>query len=124
MKYNPDCDVDPNAWLALDESERLDSVMEYHRRHRIRVPNDTVHATIHVIVENQVALGDNPAKSVLLRLMSEGLERHEAVHAIGSVLAEQLFNALKDKSTETDLNAEYWSKLNRLTAQSWRKQLP
>jgi hypothetical protein len=124
VKYDAHCQIEPQAWLALDESERIDSVTEYHRRQRIRLPNDTVHATIHVIVENQVALGDAyPAKSVLSRLMSEGLNRHEAVHAVGSVLAEQLFNALKHKTTESDLNAAYLEKLNRLTAECWRRQL-
>jgi hypothetical protein len=76
-----------------------------------------------VVVENQLALGDKfPASSVLARLMSEGLDRHEAVHALGSVLTGQIFNALKGKSVGTDLNAEYVEKLNRLTVQSWRRQ--
>jgi hypothetical protein len=38
------------------------------------------------------------------------------------VLADQLFNALKLVSSETELNAEYLERLNRLTAGSWRKQ--
>jgi hypothetical protein len=50
----------------------------------------------HVIVENQVALGEAyPVQSVLLRLMEEGLDRHDAIHAIGSVLAERLFAGLR-----------------------------
>ena len=123
MKYDPDHDIDVEAWLALDEDERIALVSDYHRRRRIRLPNRNVHATIHVIVENQLALGDKfPASSVLRRLMSEGLDRHEAVHALGSVLAGQIFNALKGNSVGTDPNAEYVEKLNGLTAQSWRKQ--
>jgi hypothetical protein len=52
--------------------------------------NDRIGATVHVIVENQVALGDAfPAKAVLIRLMNEGLDRHEAIHAIGSVLSKK-----------------------------------
>ena len=48
------------------------------------------------IVENQVALGDAfAARAVLLRLMAEGLDRHEAIHAIGSVLSEQRSGALR-----------------------------
>jgi hypothetical protein len=47
-------------------------------------------------VENQVALGDTfAARAVLLRLMAEGLDRHEAIHAIGSVLSVELFAALR-----------------------------
>jgi hypothetical protein len=77
----------------------------------------------HVIVENQVALGDAyPVKSVLLRLMEEGLSRHDAIHGIGLVLAERLFAGLREEGQPADLNAEYLEKLNRLTAESWRKQ--
>jgi hypothetical protein len=76
-----------------------------------------------VIVENQVALGDAyPVQSVLFRLMVEGLPRHDAIHAIGLVLAERLFAGLREEGQPADLNAEYLEKLNRLTAESWRKQ--
>jgi len=34
------------------------SIEAYHRRARIRLPNEKVHAVIHAIVENQIALGD------------------------------------------------------------------
>jgi Domain of unknown function (DUF1841) len=113
---------DSEAWQELDESERIESVRQYHRQNRIRLPNETLHATAHVIVENQVALGDSfPARAVLLRLMEEGLDRHEAVHAIGVVLSEQLFAALREEG-DADINKQYVEKLNRLTAESWRKQ--
>jgi hypothetical protein len=124
LQYDPYQHIASEAWQALDESERIELVRQYHRRNRIRLPNESLHATIHVIVENQVALGDRfPARAVLLRLMEEGLDRHEAVHAIGSVLSERLFVALREESG-ADLNAQYVEKLNRLTAESWRKQAP
>jgi uncharacterized protein DUF1841 len=124
LRYDPYQHIASEAWQALDESERIESVQQYHRRNRIRLPNERLHAIIHVIVENQVALGDTfLARAVLLRLMEEGLDRHEAVHAIGSVLSEQLFAALREKAG-ADLNAQYVEKLNRLTAESWRKQAP
>jgi len=122
VKYDPQLQVDPQAWMALDESERLDSVAEYHRLRKVRLPNIDIHATFHAIVENQVALGDGfPAKSVLSRLMAEGLDRHEAVHAIASVLSGRIFDALQGKDPSSDLNAEYLQQLDRLTAESWRK---
>jgi hypothetical protein len=63
LRYDPYEHIDCDAWLALDESERTGQVVRYHRRQRIRLPNETIHAAIHVIVENQVALGDAfPAK--------------------------------------------------------------
>jgi hypothetical protein len=40
------------------------------------------------IAEDQIALGDEiPARRTLVRLMEEGLDRHEAIHAIDSALA-------------------------------------
>jgi len=124
LQYDPHQHIDSEAWQALDESERIESVQQYHRRNRIRLPNEKLHALTHVIVENQVALGDTfLARAVLLRLMEEGLDRHEAVHAIGLVLSEQLFAAMREEGGG-DLNAQYVEKLNRLTAESWRKQAP
>jgi hypothetical protein len=125
LKYDPNQPVVPDACLALDETERIELVMQYHRRERIQLPNERLHATTHVIVENQVALGDAlPVGSVLTRLRGEGLDRHEAIHAIGWILSEQLFSALQQKGDVFDLNAQYLEKLSRLTPESRRKQTP
>src|SRR5258708_12808916 len=97
LQSDPHQHVNSEAWQALDESERIESVRQYHRQNRIRLASESLHATTHVIVENQVALGDTfAARAVLLRLMAEGLDRHEAIHAIGSVLSEHLFAALTE----------------------------
>jgi HD superfamily phosphodiesterase len=122
-QYDPHKHINPDAWLALDESERMQLVRRYHRRQGIRLPNETIHGVVHVIVENQVALGDEfPAKAALLRLMKEGLDRHEAIHAIGSVLSEELFVVMSGQEVGGDHNADYMEKLKSLTADSWRKQ--
>jgi hypothetical protein len=40
----------------------------------------------HVIVENQAAQGlETPVRRTLARLQAEGLSRHDAVHAVGSI---------------------------------------
>jgi len=45
------------------------------------------HAATHGIVENQAAMGHaTVVPTTLDRLMRDGLDRHDAVHAIGSVL--------------------------------------
>lgn len=86
--YNPLRSPDPKEWLALDEAERIDLVRKYHRQKSIRLPNLTAHALFHVIIENQLALRNSiPVEHTLQRLLSEGLDRHEAIYAIGSVLA-------------------------------------
>jgi hypothetical protein len=55
-------------------------VEDYHRRERVRLPNATVHAVMHTIIENQIALGDEtPVQRTAQRLMDEGLDRHDTM---------------------------------------------
>ena len=122
MKYNPDGAQQADRWLATGEADRIAAVEAYHRRHRIRLPRPTLHATIHTVVENQLALGERVVGEALERLRSEGLTRHDAVHAIGTVLAEQIYDALKDRGEGTsDLNERYLDRLRQLTAEQWRQ---
>ncbi len=121
FRYDPEKDLDPKTWLALEEHARLESVEQYHRKKRIRLPNARLHAVIHVVVENQVALGEEiPARETLLRLLREGLDRHDAVHAIGSALTAHLYDLLKGRPEGADLHAPYYTELRKLTAESWR----
>ena len=53
LRYDPLEHIDPDAWLELDETERKQLVVRYHRKEKIRLPNETTHALIHVIVENR-----------------------------------------------------------------------
>jgi hypothetical protein len=123
MRYDPDLIPDPAGWLALDEDERIMLAEAYHRRAGIEVPNTKAHAVIHVIVENQVALGDElPVRRAIERLMTEGLDRHDAVHAVGSVLTAYLNDFLKeDGPLPLKLDA-YNEAVERLTAESWRAE--
>lgn len=61
-RYDRDRAIDPEEWAALDEGERQYLVERYHRKKRIKMPNSRVHAAIHVVVENQVALGPKQAR--------------------------------------------------------------
>jgi len=123
-RYDPLKAPDPKEWLATDEGERIEMVRQYHRRAKVKVPNARIHAAIHVIVENQIAEGDAlPARWKLDQLMAEGLDRHDAVHAIGCVFAEHLHDAMSDKvADESDPNAPYWAALEKLTAESWYRE--
>ena len=88
MKYDPNNDVDPDEWLSLDERKRILLAEDYHERAGIELPNVRIHAIMHVVVENQITMGDEiPTRETLDRLMAEGLNRHDAVHAIGSILS-------------------------------------
>jgi hypothetical protein len=60
----------------------------------------------------------------LARLRAEGLTRHDAVHAIGTVLAGQIYELLKSSPHDTsDPNPPYFDRLRRLTAAEWRRSV-
>ena len=119
-QYNPLRAPEPSNWLALDEAERIQLILQYHESQQVTVPNLHAHAAFHAIIETQVAMGDElPVAATLARLQSEGLDRHEAVHAIGSVLAEQV-HGVASGATQNDPNSAYAAALERLNAKSWR----
>jgi hypothetical protein len=75
-----------------------------------------------MVVENQIAEGDAlPVRRTLERLMSEGLDRHDAVHAIGTVLIGHMNDLMKAGHVEGDPNLPYFAELERLTAAGWRQ---
>ena len=121
--YDADHDPDRHAWLGLDEDTKIELVVTYHRRHRSRTPRVRLHATFHTIVENQVAANEPVVVETLKRLRHEGLSRHDAVHAIASVLAAQVYDVLKHEQPETghDPNEAYAAELRQRTAASWRE---
>ena len=121
QQYDPEEAPNPAEWLALDEQIRIDLVAQYHRAARVRLPHLNGHAVFHVIVENQLALGEAAVIATLARLIGEGLSRHDAVHAIGSVLAEHVHDLFRDKMTEASFSTHYSAALAELTAARWRR---
>ena len=123
MQYAANDQPHSATWLELDESERVDAVMDYHRRAKVVPENLKLHAMTHVVVENQVALGEaTPVPATLNRLMLEGLDRHEAIHAIGSILMSIVFDVSQEPDVGGDINARYSRELATLTAASWRSR--
>lgn len=122
MRYNPDVTPDPRKWLALDEGEQIALVEEYHRRIRAELPQPTLHATIHAVVERQLAMQLPSVVRALARLQAEGLDRHDAVHAIGSVLAEHMRQLMTGELDAEDPNPVYFDALDRLSVASWRRE--
>ena len=118
--YDPDRSRAAADWLQTDEGERIELVSSYHRRKKIHLPNAQLHAVIHVVVENQLALGEQVVVETLARLQREGLSRHDALHAIGSVLATDLYELMQESSEATsDTYRQYLERLQKLTAKNW-----
>jgi Domain of unknown function (DUF1841) len=119
-RYDPLRAPDPDQWLELDEQERIDLVAAYHEDAGIDLPNVQVHATMHAIVENQIALGDEtPVRLKARQLMAQGLDRHEAIHAIASVLIKHLHDIVRNPEGVDDPNPRYYAALRRLNARKW-----
>lgn len=121
--YDPEHAPEPDAWLALDESERLDRVHRFHVRAGVKVPSMPAHAAIHVIVENQLAMGEPPTLRALARLREGGLSRHDAVHAIGSVIAMavQRLAANREPDAEATYRQRVEAEIEALTAEQWMR---
>ena len=122
--YDPNKQPDAQKWLDLPESNRMLAVEKYHKVNRIKLPNARGHAAFHVMVENQLAEGYEPTVRAIVRLVNEGLTRHDAVHAVGSAVSEQLFNAMKAEQADPPeiTQALVSAAIERLTAKTWLEQ--
>jgi hypothetical protein len=122
-RYDPECPPVASEWLAMDEEARIGLALEFHRAAKERLPNLRAHAAFHAIVENQIAEGLDAVVRAAARLKSEGLSRHDAIHAIGSVLAEHLYELAQQPSGDDayTTNARYAAAVERLSAKQWLK---
>ena len=119
-EYDPNQAPNPSVWLELDEGTRIVLVLEHHGDADEALLDEQVHASFHVTVENQVAMGEEPVPATIERLTREGLDRHEAVHAVGAVLEENVQALLNAGKGEFDKH-RYRNRLDKLTAKRWRK---
>jgi hypothetical protein len=120
-RYDPSVPPDPQLWLAIDEYERIALAREFHRRHKVKVPSLDAHAATHAIVETQLAERLPSVVSALSRLLAGGLDRHDAIHAIGCVLMEHIWNLSNKPKPEGDSNKQYFDALDAFTIESWRE---
>ena len=120
-EYSPASDPDPEAWLALDEADRIALVQANHDDPHLDARRAHLHAVVHSIVETQLAADDPPeVRATLRRLITEGLDRHDAIHAIGSLIAEQLHAMMGGGGETTEPTEAYRRKLAEITASRWR----
>jgi hypothetical protein len=110
---------DADRWEALDDDERISVVMEYHQEAGIQLPDEYAHALLHVVVENQIALAEEtPVEAVLCRLVDENLDRHDAIHAIASILVNHMHELMYGEDSALDSD-DYYAELEKLTAEKW-----
>ncbi len=120
--YDPETAPVAAAWLALEEEERINRVASYHRHAKVKLPNLQIHAALHSVVENQIAEELQTVRDTVARLQAEGLSRHDAIHAVGSVLVGRL-QALMREGAPAHFEVEaYFQELRSLTAQRWLKK--
>ena len=121
-EYNPSISPSPEDWLAMDQYERVELVREFLKNHEDDLPDEAVklHSLIHVIVENQLALGVEFIPEAVAKLIRQGLDRHEAIHAIGAIVSEDIIELMNGNNTEFSPN-QYRKKLEKITAKRWRK---
>jgi hypothetical protein len=124
-RYDAMSAPNPQDWLSLDESERIHLVENYHRNAGIHLPDATIHAVAHAVIENQLALGFETPKRTFERIMGEGLDRHEAIHALATILMEVAYDVSKNDprvAGDQGLDQIYYSELEKLTAEGWRRR--
>ena len=120
--YDPAHAPDARRWLELDEDARMGLIVEYHKRAGIHVANDRLHAAMHLVVENQLAIHEKVVVDTAARLQGEGLDRHDTIHALGSVLIDRLVAVMRGAATTTkeELARSYLADLTALTAERWK----
>jgi hypothetical protein len=95
-------------WLAMDEGERIEAVREAHERTRSAVgQNPLAHATIHVLVENQLAEGHAAIIASYDRFRAAGVDRHNTVHALASVVTHHMMKVLQEGTSFDQAAAEH-----------------
>ncbi len=120
--YDPLIAPDPVDWQALDEDERINLVEEFHLGTGEEIPEggSALHASFHVVVENQIAMGLEPVPATIAKLTRQGLSRHDAIHAVASIVCENTYDLLKGNKREWDPKI-YRRRLEKLTAKRWKK---
>lgn len=120
--YNPLKAPKSKEWLAMDEDKRIALIEAYHIKERIPLENVRVHSSFHAIIENQAAMGvQTPVKAAIKRLMLQGADRHEAIHAVVNVFVKYFWDVMKtDKYKDgKDMNRDYENEVRNLTLQKY-----
>ncbi len=108
--YDPAIAPDAAEWLTMEQPARIAAVAEFHRVNRIEIPRKdrVMHSAVHAIVETQIASNDPPeVGAAMTRLTAAGMDRHEALHALGATLARHMFALSRDEDASAGEHAKY-----------------
>lgn len=90
-EYDIESPPPAEAWLAMEEAERVALIEEAHVRTRAPVGGSAnAHASIHVVVETRLAEGAAPVVAAYHRCRDAGLDRHTTIHALSSVVTKHM----------------------------------
>ena len=120
-EYDALIEPESEKWLKLSEEHRIEMIESYVRNNETTIEDEALllHSSIHMVVENQLAENIESTKEAYKRLLRQGLNRHETIHAIGAVVTEDIYNMLKNKEAFND--EKYKNRLRKLTAKRWKK---
>lgn len=120
LVYDAEQPPDPSTWLVADEVVRENAVRAYHAGltdHPL-TPRPGLHTALHIIVENQVAAGEpEETAATVKRLVDAGATRHEAIHAVASVVVREMDAVVKEKRRYD--REQVARELDRLRAADW-----
>lgn len=126
VEYNADTPPDPDTWLAADEDERNQAVIDYHESldDHPAAGSMRAHALLQQMVETQIA---NQSPRITGEKMEElqeaGVDRHAALHAIMRPLAHVVYGTLDNqKATAEDPNAVMAGQIAKVTVDDGREQ--
>jgi hypothetical protein len=122
ISYDPAVQPNIEEWLQATDDEKNTVVREFHEENDEDLDDEAlaIHAALHVIVENQLAMGVELVPEAVAKLTRQGLSRHETIHAIGAILAEDVFAIARGDKSEFSPK-QYRRKLEKITAKRWRK---
>lgn len=120
--YDPSIQPNTEEWLEITDDERTAIVREFHEKTEEGLDEKalTIHSAVHVIVENQLAMGVELLPETIAKLVKQGLSRHEAIHAIGAIITEDIFDIMRGNKSEFSPK-QYRRKLEKITAKRWKK---
>jgi len=117
--YDDNGPADPQ-WASASHDDRVAAVLSHHAalggRHAAQ-SDPTLHARLHVTIEDQLLAGAAGVAEFFERFGAAGVRRHEIVHAASAAFAEAMRAAAS--SGQTDAGSIYAERLARLEPAEW-----